>query len=280
MKTMKKTSIQIRNFLNILRSGAFDDVKPIGMLSNYKWSKLVDLAKMHGLIQIFANGLERYHYDNNLNISESLINVIRGELRNAPVTGFADLYDFDHMTLQSKPLNQKLQDIVRKEYGDPERSFETLQVMAIIVLNAEHILTGRSYLKGIIDLGRYLRLEGNKVDFVKLEEWLKKTEMTGMANLQGSLLITGFGFSAEELPFVSKIVKKPMKQLLSAISHDDLSQLRPWALHESKGGFVVGSPLKIFRSVRQSLRFQHFAPRETYATIFRGLAKGISEIEE
>ncbi len=277
---MQTTSITIRNFINILRSGAFDDVKPIGMLSNYKWRKLVDLAKMHGLIQVFANGLERYHYDNNLNISESLIDEIGAELRVAPITGFADLYDFNHMVLQSKPLNQQLKDIIRKEFADTERSYETLQAMAIILFNAEHILTGRSYLKGIIDLGRYLRLEGNKVDFVKLEEWLKKTEMTGMGNLQGSLLITGFGFTIEELPFVVKLVKKPMQQLLSAISHDDLSQLRPWALHESKGGFVVGSPLKIYRSVRHSLRFQHFAPRETYATIFRGLARGISEIEE
>ena len=277
---MQTISIQIRDFINILRSGAFDDVKPIGMLSNYKWGKLVDLAKMHGIIQIFANGLERYHYDSHLNISASHIDVIRDELRSAPVTGFADQYDVNHMTLQSKSLNQHLKSIIKKEYADPERSFETLQVMAIIVFNTEHILTGRSYLKGIIDLGRYLRLEGSKVDFVKLEEWLKKTKLTKMANLQGSLLITGFGFTIEELPFMTKTVGKPMDQLLSAISHDDLSQLRPWALHESKGGFVVGSPLKIFRSVRQALHFWRFAPRETFATIFHGLMRGISEIEE
>lgn len=277
---MQTISIQIRDFINILRSGAFDDVKPIGMLSNYKWGKLVDLAKMHGIIQIFANGLERYHYDSHLNISASHIDVIRDELRSAPVTGFADQYDVNHMTLQSKSLNQHLKSIIKKEYADPERSFETLQVMAIIVFNTEHILTGRSYLKGIIDLGRYLRLEGSKVDFVKLEEWLKKTKLTKMANLQGSLLITGFGFTIEELPFMTKTVSKPMDQLLSAISHDDLSQLRPWALHESKGGFVVGSPLKIFRSVRQALHFWRFAPRETFATIFHGLMRGISEIEE
>ena len=277
---MQTISIQIRDFINILRSGAFDDVKPIGMLSNYKWGKLVDLAKMHGIIQIFANGLERYHYDSHLNISASHIDVIRDELRSAPVTGFADQYDVNHMTLQSKPLNQHLKSIIKKEYADPERSFETLQVMAIIVFNTEHILTGRSYLKGIIDLGRYLRLEGSKVDFVKLEEWLKKTKLTKMANLQGSLLITGFGFTIEELPFMTKTVSKPMDQLLSAISHDDLSQLRPWALHESKGGFVVGSPMKIFRSVRQALHFWRYAPRETFATIFHGLMRGISEIEE
>ena len=277
---MQTVSIQIRNFLNILRSGAFNDVKPIGMLSEYKWRKLVELAKMHGIIQIFANGLERYHYDSQLNISESLIDVIRNDLKSAPVTGFADLYDVNSMALQSKPLNQQLRAIVRKEYTDPEKSYETMQVLAIIVFNTEHILTGRSYLKGIIDLGRYLRLEGNKVDFVKLEEWLKKTKLTQMGNLQGSMLITGFGFAIDELPFVNKTVRQPMKQLLSAISHDDLSQLQPWTLHESKGGFVVGSPLKICRSVRHSLHFWRFAPRETFATIFHGLMRGISEIEE
>ncbi len=277
---MQTISIQIRDFLNILRSGAFDDVKPIGMLSNYKWGKLVELAKMHGVIQTFASGLERYHYDSNLNISDALIDVIREALRTAPVTGFADLYDVNRMTMQSKPLNQHLQAIIRKEYADSERSYETMQVMAIIVFNTEHILTGRSYLKGIIDLGRYLRLEGNRVDFVKLEEWLKKTKLTRMGNLQGSLLISGFGFTIEELPFMTKQVGHPTKKLLAAISHNDLSQLRPWALHESKGGFVVGSPLKAYRSVRQSLHFLPYAPRETFATIFHGLMRGISEIEE
>jgi len=277
---MQTTSILIRNFLHILRSGAYDDVRPIGMLSKYKWGQLVELARMHGLIQIFANGLERYHYDNHLNIPNTLIEVIRGELRQAPVTGFADLYDFGHIHLQSRTLDKELQDIIRKEYIDPEKSYETMQVMAIIVSNAAHILTGRSYLKGIIDLGRYLRLEGGKVDFVKLDDWLKRTRMTGMARLQGSLLVEGFGFSKDELPFVGKLVSHPLQELLAAISHNDLSQLRPWALHESKGGFVVGSPLKAIRSVRHSLRFQRYAPRETYATILHGLMKGITEIEE
>ena len=141
------------------------------MLSKYKWGQLVELARMHGLIQIFE--------------------VIRGELRQAPVTGFADLYDFGHIHLQSRTLDKELQDIIRKEYIDPEKSYETMQVMAIIVSNAAHILTGRSYLKGIIDLGRYLRLEGGKVDFVKLDDWLKRTRMTGMALLKRRAPVCG-----------------------------------------------------------------------------------------
>ena len=53
-----------------------------------------------------------------------------------------------------------------------------------------------------------------------------------------------------------------------------------WEFHQNKSGFIVGSPQQALRSIRHSLRYRRYARREAYSTIFRGILKGLSEIEE
>jgi hypothetical protein len=232
------------------------------------------------LIPVFANGLQHYYHDDSFNIPEEQIERIRELLKNVPPAGFSDLYEFDKMHLRSKKLNERLSQIIHDEYLSDEKSYETMQIMAIIIANVENILTGRSYLKGIIDLGRYLRQKGHMVDFVKLDHWLSLTGMTSMANLQGSLLITGLGFHKEEVQFVQHVDKRSHSVLLRAIRHDDLSTLQVWDFHPSKSGFIVSSPKSALRSIRHCLSYRRYAPRETWATLTNGLAKGLAEIEE
>ena len=45
---MQTDNILFKNFLYIIRSGAFDDSRPISMMSPFKWSKMVRLAQLHG----------------------------------------------------------------------------------------------------------------------------------------------------------------------------------------------------------------------------------------
>lgn len=277
---MKRQNIQTNNFLCLLRSGAFNESKPIGIMSAFKWEKLVQLAWLHKVTPLFASGIEHYYYDDNLNVPDKEIEKIRLQLRDLPANSFSDLYKFESMSLRNRKLNTTLKHIIDKEYSDSEKSYETMQLMAILIANVGNILTGKSYLKGIIDLGRYLRMEGGKVDFVKLESWLSQTKMTKMANLQGNMLIEGFGFNEDELPFVSKKDKKTDKALIKAIRHDDMGTLKAWDFHESKTGFIVGSPKAAFKSIRHALSYRRYAPRETYSTIMRGVIKGLAEIEE
>ena len=277
---MQKYSVSLNNFLHILRRGAFDETKPVFLMSGFKWAKLVTLAHKHGLTPVFAKGLQNYYYDDNLNIPPEQIEHIRELLKTSPSPSFTELYDVAHIHLQSRKNNKILQQIISREYADPEKSYETLQLLAIIVVNVGLILTGKSYLKGIIDLGRYLRSEGGKVDFVKTENWLSKTGLTRMANYQGSLLVEAFGFTIDELPFMTRMTGNAHQAVLNAVSLDDQKRLRPWDFHESKGGFVVSSPIKAVHSIRYTLGFQRYAPREVCATIYHGFVRELSEIEE
>ena len=277
---MQKTSVLARNFINILRSGAFDESKPIVMLSPFKWSQLTQLATHHNLLVTYANGLEKYYYNDNLNISQQEIATIKNLLQETPRHGFSDLYDFNLLSMHNKKLNDKLQQLIQKEYTDEEKSYPTMQLMAIIIVTTNQILTGQSYLRGIIDLGRYLRVDGNKVDFIKLENWLKQTKMTHIANMQGNILISVFGFTPDEIPFVYQEDARAYDIIIKGIRYKDIHQLKTWAFHQNKSGFIVSSPKTAFRCIRHSMQFYRYAPQETISSISKGILKGLAEIEE
>ena len=76
--------IEKQNFISILRSGAFEDSKPIGMLSDYKWKKLIELSRIHDVVQLFARGLEHYYYDSNMNLTDAHVRAIRTLLSQQP----------------------------------------------------------------------------------------------------------------------------------------------------------------------------------------------------
>ena len=272
--------IKTQNFLRILRSGAFDESKPVGLLSAYKWEKIVNWAILHNVLPYFAAGVEHYYYDDHLNIPSAQIGVIREHLKNIPPASFHESYDLDHIRLFSEKLDGRLRYIIHQEYASDEKSYETMQLMAILLTNSAYILGGQSCLRGIVDLGRYLRTEGGRVDFVKLEKWLKDTEMVKMAELQGNLLIAGFGFSKEEIPFVEKTEKKALEQLLSIIVSGARRPSKGKDWHESKAGFVISNPKNAGITIKNA--FQHFrtSPRESLAYLGKGLKKSLSEIEE
>ncbi len=272
--------VEKNNFITILRSGAFNDSKPIGMLSDFKWKKQIELARIHDVIHFYAQGLEHYYYDDNLNLTEEHISDIKSLMQGTPEHTIPELYDFDKIHLHNTDLEAKLRNLVREEHKDTEKSFETMQLIAIIIENVNYILSGRSFLRGIIDLGRYLRLDGNRIDFVKLERWLQQTQMSDMAQLQGNLLIEGFGFTAEELPFVARHDRKVSQVLDNAIKTSVTRDGQKWEFRQNKSGFIVSSPKQALNSIRHSLRYRRYCRKEAYSTIYKGFLKGLSEIEE
>ena len=280
MSTSSLSGILTSNFLNLLRSGAFDESKPISIMSEYKWSQVVLLAHYHGVTPFLAKGIEHYHFDDNLNIPKEQIEQVKEHLKTSPSQGLSDLYVASRLHLHNKEMNKQLQHLVSQEYSDPERSYETLQLLAILICNVESILAGRSSLRGLIDLGRYLRQEGDKVDFVKLERWLGQTRMMKMACLQGTLLAEGFGFTKEELPFVSKFQPNSRRWLLRALMLGHFANHPTSTGTNMHDGFALSSPGTAWRTIRHALAYRRLAPGETISTICHGIMRGLAEIDE
>lgn len=87
---------------------------------------------------------------------------------------------------------------------------DTLYLLRLIVGNINGMLSYGISLRGIVQLGNYLRTRGDKVDFVKLENWLRRLHIRRMAQLQGSILMRFFNFEQDELPFVRHVEKEPI----------------------------------------------------------------------
>lgn len=97
-------------------------------------------------------------------------------------------------------LRRKYRNIIEKELHSIDTSTETIQLLKILVYNQWAMLNQGMSMDGIIRLGKYLRQRGDKVDFVKLDNWLAALQLRNMAKLQGSVLATVFDFEPDELP--------------------------------------------------------------------------------
>ena len=66
-------------------------------------------------------------------------------------------------------LNRRLIKIQKEERHSIDTSIETLYLLRLLVSNINGILANGISIRGIIQLGQYLRTRGDKVDFIKLE---------------------------------------------------------------------------------------------------------------
>ena len=121
-------------------------------------------------------------------------------------------------------LNRRLSKIQEDERHAIDTSIETIYLLRIIVANVNGMLANGINLRGIIQLGDYLRTRGDKVDFVKLEKWIAKLRIQRIAQLEGSVLITFFDFEQDEIPFVHHIERGAYKLTLRSLYYNIMDQ--------------------------------------------------------
>ena len=159
------------------------------------------------------------------------------------------------VTLSNPLLNKRLKKIQKEEATATQVSKETIYLLRIIIANVNATMNHGIPVRGIIQLGQYLRSRGEKVDFMKLELWLSKLHVSRLAQLQGNILIDLLGFEKAELPFVKQLEKE-------AIS------------------FVHNNQKLLRRNLRRSMRYIDYAPIETTSNFLLNFSRSLSEIEE
>ncbi len=177
-------------------------------------------------------------------------------------------------------LNKRFIKIQADERHAIDTSVETIYILRIIVSNANGMIASDISLRGIIQLGDYLRTRGDKVDFIKLEGWLKKLHLTRMAQLQGSILIKFFNFEIEEIPFVHRIEQGAYSHTLNTLYYNINDQLKEIKFQQSKSGFVHASDGTMRKNLHRSLRYFDYAPIETISNFLHNFAHSLSQIEE
>ena len=155
------------------------------------------------------------------------------------------------VTLSNPLLNKRLKKIQKAESQAADSSIETVYLLRIIIANVNATMNHGIPVRGIIQLGQYLRSRGDKVDFIKLERWLSKLHISRFAQLQGNILIALFGFDTEE-----------------------------WHFRQGNSVFVHNNQKLLRRNLRRSMRYMDYAPLETTSNFLLNFSRSLSEIEE
>ena len=176
-------------------------------------------------------------------------------------------------------LNRRLTKIQKEEPHVIDTSMETIYLLRLIVSNANAMLSGGISIRGIIQLGLYLRTRGDKVDFVKLDNWLIKLHLQRMAQLEGSVLITFFDFEQDEIPFVHHIERGAYRLTLRSLYYNIMDQ-QAIQFEQTSSGFVRTTGGTMRKNLRRSMRYLQYAPIETMSNFMNNFFRSLSEIEE
>ena len=266
-----------RNFFRILSSGAFNSQSNIEPMSPFKWRRLMQMVDAQQVIPVFVKGISKHSLDEGLRLPDSIIADIKARMNdNRTLSGKVP----EKVKLSSRLLNHRLKGIIHNELPSIDTSIEALDILKLIVSNSQSMLTRGMDLDGIITLGQYLRTRGDKVDFVKLDAWLSSLMLHPMAELQGNILISVFGFDEDELPFVTKYDQKAYKLTLRSVSDLAKDTAQEWHFKQNSAGFVRNNGAVLRRNLRRSLRYVGYAPLETVSNFANNFVRSLSEIEE
>ena len=268
-----------RNFFRLLRSGAFKDEDPLEPMSAFKWRRLLQVVEAQNVLASFAKGLGNHQQDVRLNIPTDVTAGLSQKMQENEARRRA--ISNDDVRMSNIFLNRKFKHIIENELNDEEESsVETIDLLELIVYNVSTILNRGLNLDSIIQLGEYLRKWGDKVDFVKLETWLSSLHLKRMAQLQGSILISVFGFDQDELPFVEIPERHAMRIATRTIAYQTKDTAEEWHFKQNHSGFVQNNSTKLRRNLVRSIKFYRYAPIETISSFFGNIGKSLSEIEE
>lgn len=277
-----------RNFLRLLRLGAFGENEVIEPMSKFKWEVIFHIANIHNVVGVIFEGIAK-NKENEALIPQDIILKYKKILDEegygikAQATGSrpsVQLPDAGLSHMCNGFLNARLKRIRENEPQSADASVETLNMLDIIVQATECTMTYGLSFATILRIGIYLRMDGDKIDFVKLENWLRKLNLTRMAQLEGSILIDIFGFEMDEIPFVNKMEPSAHKIAIEALEKPIRIDIEEWKISQKSTIFLANNSKAMMKTVKNCMKYFFFAPVEASSNFLHRFASSLSNLEE
>lgn len=277
-----------RNFLRLLRLGAFGENEVIEPMSKFKWEVIFHIANIHNVVSVIFDGIAK-NKENEALIPQDIILKYKKILDEegygikAQTTGSrpsVQLPDAGLSHMCNGFLNARLKRIRENEPQSADASVETLNMLDIIVQATECTMTYGLSFATILRIGIYLRVDGDKIDFVKLENWLRKLNLTRMAQLEGSILIDIFGFEMDEIPFVNKMEPSAHKIAIEALEKPIRIDIEEWKISQKSTIFLANNSKAMMKTVKNCMKYFFFAPVEASSNFLHRFASSLSNLEE
>lgn len=268
-----------RNFYTLLRSAAFNTRGNIEPMSASKWDKLHQLALTYEVVPLVYNGLQMYRDDFFLQLSDEQWEMWEKYCRQHPLDDKEEKNELLRADSLTNPkLKRKLTQILQQT---PAEKAPTQQLLLYIISNVRHILYEGVSLKQLIALGTFLRSGGQQIDYPLLNEWLQQLKMRQMATMIGGLLVEGFGFSFDEIPFMRITLDKKTRIAVQEILDLDGGRMEEWYFEQGNHIFIKNSnsSAMIWR-VSHSAKYFRYYPSESVTSFFTNFIHSLSHVEE
>jgi len=134
----------------------------------------------------------------------------------------------------------------------------------------------------LIELGTFLRTDGNGCDATMLEQWIKSLKLQPVARLEASLLIMLLGFSREEISFVGDKDDKNLGHIAQDLIEFTNTRAKDFYFSQDEGNIFVhtSNGSAMLWHIRRSARYFRYYPSETLTNFFASFAHSLSHIEE
>lgn len=271
-----------RNFIRLLSSGAFGNICAIENMSEFKWHKLLSVAKEYGVydyirtgaIKIGNSAIPKNIYSE-FNKKSNLYNVTCDE--DAGNDNFASLKKAKKF---SNPyLNSRYVKLVFNEIHSIDTSINSLVLLNKLIDNVNSFLDFGVNIRELAKLGVYLRKYGDKIDFVKVEDWIKILRIEKMCSLIACHLVVLFCFEKDELPFLKREDEKLYETIRHALEVKKDIVAVSGKLHEAQyGGEIIINP--ITKSNTHPLKYFKHLPIESLSRFVANIFRSLSNIDE
>ena len=271
-----------RNLFALLRSGALGSNEELEAMSSFKWECLYQLAVMHEVVPYAYKGLRNCRDQFFLRLTDKQWK----EWQETAVKAEKEPQDLneeddeflrpDHLT--NPVLNHKLQDILDDEHSD----MTTRHLLLLFISIVRHILNEGMPIRQLLELGIFLRQEGDKVDYETLGKWINSLNLSQMCQLEGQCLIMLYGFQAEDLPFLKDKKDKRVKDIAQELLEFTNTRSQDWYFSQDADSIFVhnSNTSAMFSHVRRSARYFRYFPSESLTNFFASFVNSLSHIEE
>lgn len=272
-----------RNLFRLLRSGAFDSDEQVEAMSAFKWDSLYQLAVMHDIAPYAYKGILRCKDQFFLRLTDRQKEVWQKVPEKKERQRLDEEEDEflrpDHLT--NPLLNRKLQSILDDEHSD----IKTRQLLLLMISVVRHILNEGMPIRRLLELGIYLRREGNKVDADMLKKWIDSLGIASMCQVEGQFLILLYGFHAEDIPFMQQQKKKSnrhVENIANELLEFTNTRSRDWYFSQEADSIFVhnSNTSAMFSHVRRAARYFPYFPSESLTNFFASFVHSLSHIEE
>ena len=270
-----------RNLFKVLRNGAFNTYDKLEPMSAHKWERLYQLAVMHNVIPYAYKGIENSRDQFFMHLTERQEKEWqKAYSETARPTAIEDEEDeflrADHLT--NPMLNRQLQNILDDEHSDTT----TRHMLLLIIRVVRHILNEGMPIRQLLELGIYIKHQGANADYETLKGWLSRLRLTQMGHLEGEFLILMFGFTPEDIPFLSEKRDKRVKQIANELLDFTNTRSHDWYFSQDEDSIFVhnSNTSAMFSHVRRSARYFRYYPSESVTNFFASFVHSLSHIEE